>query len=588
MEFSELKLMDEVYQGIQDAGFTTCTEVQEQTLKHTLQGRDVCVQSQTGTGKTAAYLVSVFQLMLTREDFKNRISVIIAPTRELAVQIEQEASLLARHAPLRIGCFYGGVGYAEQEKLIADGVDVVIGTPGRLIDFSQSGKLDFSRVGMVIIDEADRLFDMGFYPDIRRMLRRMPPREKRTSMLFSATLSVRARNIAWEHMNDPMEVEINPEQVTVEGISQLVYHVGRKEKLKLLLGLLQKENPETAVIFTNTKRAAEEVSRRLEMNGYPSTFIMGDLPQRKRLRVIERIKEGKVRILVATDVAARGLHINDLDMVINYDLPEDRESYVHRIGRTARAGKTGKAVSLADEQNVFNLEGIESFIGMKIPAEYASDDMLAEDSSAGIRIALGNYGDGNGRDRGRTRGSAPSRDFSRGRNDGRDRNRARDQSRGGDRDRVKSPPPAREHESAAPVAPRGRTGRSNNRGSGRTQPRPAAAVQKGNAGRSGPAGEPRPGKAAPMDERLDYYRKKYGEEFSHGGTRSSGGGKPSSGKNGHGAPRKGRDSAQKKVPGASPQAAEQKTAGKSPREGSRGVWSRIAGLFRRADESNEK
>lgn len=513
MKFSELPLSEAVNLGVKDAGFSECTDVQERTFAHTLQGRDVCVQSQTGTGKTAAYLLSVFQLMTEREDFKDHITVIIAPTRELAVQIDAEAKLLGRHVPLKVGCFYGGVGYVEQERSIADGVDIVIGTPGRLIDFSQSRKLDFGKTGIVIIDEADRLFDMGFYPDIRRILRKMPPREERVSMLFSATLSTRARNIAWEHMNNPAEVEINPEQVTVEGVTQVLYHVSREEKFRLLLGLLGKHNPETAIIFTNTKRAAEEVSRRLEMNGHESTFIMGDLPQRKRLRVIEGIKAGKVKLLVATDVAARGLHIEDLDMVFNYDIPEDRESYVHRIGRTARAGKKGVAISLADERFVYGLPAIEELLGYTIPVERVSDDLIAEDSSAGVRIALGRHAES-------SRGRPDRRGDRRG--DGRDRS--------GDTRRPRSSQPRREAarpdaggeirrpaEAARSTRARTERGEGGRSRQGRKprgpvqKPEHAPRVETAHAEQGGPA---RPDKRTPMEKRLEYYKQKYGEDFS--------------------------------------------------------------------------
>ncbi|HUX12584.1 MAG TPA: DEAD/DEAH box helicase [Spirochaetia bacterium] len=497
MKFSELPLSEEVSLGVKDAGFTDCTDVQELTLTYTLQGRDVCVQSQTGTGKTAAYLLSVFQLMTHRDDLAGRMTMIIAPTRELAVQIEQEALLLGKHVPLRIGCFYGGVGYADQEQKLAAGVDVAIGTPGRLIDFNQSGKLDFSKVGIVIIDEADRLFDMGFYPDIRKMLKRMPPREQRISMLFSATLSTRARNIAWEHMNNPAEVEIHPEQVTVKGITQALYHVARDEKFRLLLGLLGKFQPENAIIFTNTKRAAEEISRRLELNGHESTFIMGDLPQRKRLRVIEGIKAGTVKLLVATDVAARGLHIDDLDMVINYDLPEDRESYVHRIGRTARAGKTGRAISLADERFVFGLEAIEEFIGYPIPVERVTDELIVQDASAGKRISIGRDSEMSGpRGRG-TRRNGPGRQS----------------EHGGPRSR-------RPYRSE----PEGQFSGGGQRQMRDDRPRPEKAAKPAGEGKSDlpkrtespDVARSRPDKRTTVEERLDYYRKKYGEEFSVG------------------------------------------------------------------------
>ena len=239
-----------------------------------------------------------------------------------------------------------------------------------------------------MIDEADRLLDMGFLPDLRKILRRMPRYSQRLTMLFSATLSYRARELAWEYMNGPVEIEIAAEQVTVENVSQALYHVGLDEKMNLLLGILNKEQPRNALIFTNTKQAAFEVAHRLKTNGYDADYIIGDLPQKRRLKVIDDIKSVKVRFLVATNVAARGLHVDDLELVINYDVPEDCEDYVHRIGRTARAGKTGKAITLACEKFALGLEAIEKFTQQKIPVQWADDDLFAEDKSAGMRFRL--------------------------------------------------------------------------------------------------------------------------------------------------------------------------------------------------------
>ena len=361
--------------------------VQTETFAYTLKGRDVYVQSQTGTGKTAAFLVTIFQRMAHEEPGRRTKALIVAPTRELAVQIEEEARLLGRYLDVRIGCFYGGVTYTKQEKLLRGGLDMIIGTPGRLIDFNRQGKIDFHDIGILVIDEADRLFDMGFLPDLRRILKKLPPRDKRLTMLFSATLDYRVRELAWEYMNDPAEIEIEPEQITVDGITQELYHVGCEEKLSLLLGLLAREQPENALIFTNTKHMAVEVAGRLELNGYPCEYIMGDLPQQQRLKVIEGIKNKRIRFLVATDVAARGLHIDDLSLVVNYDLPADPENYVHRIGRTARAGKTGKAVSLACDRFVYGLEAIEAYIKRKLPITWPDIELFAEDKSAGKRIS---------------------------------------------------------------------------------------------------------------------------------------------------------------------------------------------------------
>lgn len=388
MDFSELNLNKKLLKGIKAAGFIHCTPVQEATFAETLKNRDVCIQSQTGTGKTGAFLISIFQLLLENETLKNKKSVIIAPTRELAVQIEKEAKIIGKYLDFSIGCFYGGVGYTEQEEMLKKGVDIIIGTPGRLIDFGEQGKIKYMEIGILIIDEADRLFDMGFLPDLQRLINDMPPPPDRTTMLFSATLNSRVRDLAWKYMNDPAEIEISPETIFVDKIKQELYHVGKDEKIKLLLGILNKEQPQNALIFTNMKRTAHEVCRRLEYNGIKCQYIMGDLPQSKRLRIIEKVKSGKIKFLVATEVAARGLHIDDLDLVINYDLPQDCENYVHRIGRTARAGKSGKAISLACEKYIYSLEAIEAFTKYKIPIAQADDTMYLEDKSEGIHFSF--------------------------------------------------------------------------------------------------------------------------------------------------------------------------------------------------------
>lgn len=386
MKFNEFDLDEKILQGVEEAGFTDCTPVQERTFKYALAGKDVAVQSQTGTGKTAAFLIPIFNFYADKTK-KIGKTLIVVPTRELAVQIEEEAQMLSKYLDIKIASIYGGIGYAKQEDNLKEGMDIIIGTPGRLIDFGKSGKLNFSDINVLVIDEADRLFDMGFIPDLRWMLNRMPPKNERTTMLFSATLNSRVRHLAWEHMNDPEEIEVAPENITVEEIEQVLYHVSTDEKFRLLLGILRKENPASAIIFSNTKHKAADLTKRLTYNGYKCSCLMGDLPQKKRLSIINKVKAGGVELLVATDVAARGLHINDLEMVINYDLPEDYENYVHRIGRTARAGKTGKAVSLACEKYVYGLAAIENYIKMKIPVEWADEAFYGEDKSEGIRFS---------------------------------------------------------------------------------------------------------------------------------------------------------------------------------------------------------
>ncbi len=369
MKFTELNLDERVMQGIEAAKFTEATSVQEQVFTRSLKGEDVLVQSQTGSGKTAAFLITIFQRYV--ETGGKTKALVIVPTRELADQIEDDARLLAAGIPeISIASFFGGMGYKKQQSAVDKGVDVFIGTPGRLIDFQSSNKIDFTSLDIVVVDEADRLFDMGFYPDIKKMMRKMRDRTKRQTMLFSATLSSRVTHLAWEFMNHPSAIEITPERVTVQEIKQELYHVSKQDKFRLLLHIIEERNPKNALIFTNTRHKAVEVAKRLQLNGYQSQFLMGDLPQRKRLKIIDSMKDGNLRFLAATDVAARGLHIDDLEMVVNYDIPEDYENYVHRIGRTARAGKSGVSVALACEQFVFGLEAIEKFIGSKIPVNW--------------------------------------------------------------------------------------------------------------------------------------------------------------------------------------------------------------------------
>ncbi|HUU04314.1 MAG TPA: DEAD/DEAH box helicase [Patescibacteria group bacterium] len=383
MNFEQLQLGPQLLRGIADMEFTELTPVQEKTLGITLAGRDVAVQSQTGTGKTAAFLITIFQRQQAVAAAWRK-ALIIAPTRELAVQIEAEAKLIGRYLNLRVGSFYGGVGYNRQEALLKRGVDIMVGTPGRLLDLEQKGTLVMRNIGFLVIDEADRLFDMGFLPDIRKILRRVSDMQYRQTMLFSATLSAPALQIAREYMNQPEKISITPENMTVDTITQELYHVGSREKINLLLGILKRDNPRSVLFFTNMKCDAERLSRRLELNGFPNEFLTGDLAQSRRLRIIDDFKSGKVLFLVATDVAARGLHIEGLDMVVNYDLPGESENYVHRIGRTARAGKSGKAVTLACEKFIANLEGIEKLINAKIPIVFPEDDMFLRDRSRGL------------------------------------------------------------------------------------------------------------------------------------------------------------------------------------------------------------
>ncbi len=492
MKFTDFELDEKILKGIENAGFTECLPVQEMSLKETLKGRDVSVRSQTGSGKTAAFMIPILQYYCTAPEKGKVKTLIVAPTRELAVQIANDAKILSSAMDIRIASFYGGVGYKQQESSLGKGTDIIIGTPGRLLDFGKSGKINYHDFGKVVIDEADRLFDMGFYPDIKKMMHMLPPREKRQTMLFSATLNSRVRNLAWDFMNLPVEIEVEPENVTVEEISQVLYHVSTDEKIPLLIGLLEKLKPNNAIIFTNTKYAAVEITERLKLNGHHVIYIMGDLPQKKRLSVIKKIKSGEVKFLVATDVAARGLHIDDLEMVINYDLPEDFENYVHRIGRTARAGKSGKAISFACEKYVYGLEAIEKYIGFKIPVEWADTGLFAKDKSAGMRLDLGRF----------NQRSARSFRKPLHRSAGGNRSGTEVRRTSGRRDKQ---PAFRKKSTGGESIPadHGKRGSS------------SVKHEKKNANRTGVSAKPivklSPGSSA--EERLAYYRAKYGEDF---------------------------------------------------------------------------
>lgn len=391
MNFTDFNLHESLLKGVENAQYVSCTPVQEEVLKTALQGSDVYVQSQTGTGKTAAFLITIIQEMLSQPEVKSKKALVLVPTRELAVQVEEEAKVLLSGVNFCVGSFYGGVGYTNQVNLLKKGVDIIVGTPGRVIDLQESGAMDLSSVGYLVIDEADRMFDMGFYPELRKLIKVLPSSDSRQTMLFSATLNTYVKNLAWEYTREAVEITIEPEVVAVEEIHQMMYHVSSDAKMRLLLGILQSENPESLIIFCNTKKSCEIVSKRLSLNSIENEFIIGDLPQTKRLQVLDSFKRGALRCLVATDVAARGIDVDDLAMVVNYDLPVEAENYVHRIGRTARAGKQGKAYSFCSEQDVYNLPAIERYLGATIPSVVAYEEMMAEDKSAGVSLRLENY-----------------------------------------------------------------------------------------------------------------------------------------------------------------------------------------------------
>jgi len=379
--FRSLELTQCLLDGLDELGFTHCTPIQAETLPLALKGRDIAGQAQTGTGKSAAFLLAVMHYLMETPVEEGKVGpwvVILAPTRELALQIHKDARMLGKYTGMEFAAVYGGTGYDSQRRQLERGVDMVIGTPGRIIDFYKQGVLKLKNIEAVILDEADRMFDLGFISDIRYLLRQMPPATKRINMLFSATLSQRVMELAYEHMNNPTVVRIESEQITADKVRQYLYHVEQSEKIKLLLGVLRHKDPRRTIVFVNTKRTGDDVLGYLLGNGLDAEVLSGDIPQAKRERLLKRFQDGELPLLVATDVAARGLHIPGVSHVINYDLPQDAEDYVHRIGRTARAGASGDAISFACEEYVYSLPDIERYIDQKIPVEPIEEDWLVE------------------------------------------------------------------------------------------------------------------------------------------------------------------------------------------------------------------
>ena len=379
--FADLGLAEPLLRGLRDIGFDFCTPIQAAALPLALTGQDVAGQAQTGTGKTAAFLLAAFHHLLChpadaiRRANQPRV-VILAPTRELAIQIHKDAEVLGAHTGFRLALVYGGTGYDSQRRVLEQGVDMLIGTPGRMIDYFKQHVFDLAAIQVMVLDEADRMFDLGFIKDIRYLLRRMPPPERRLGMLFSATLSYRVTELAYEHMNNPRLIKIESDKITAERVTETLYHTANEEKIPLLVGLLRQTDPRRSLVFTNTKGAADRVRSWLTANGFNAEVLSGDVPQTKRQHLLHEFQEGRLPILVATDVAARGLHIPDVSHVFNFDLPQDAEDYVHRIGRTARAGASGDAISFACEEYAFSLMDIEQYVGHKIPVERIRDDLL--------------------------------------------------------------------------------------------------------------------------------------------------------------------------------------------------------------------
>ncbi len=380
--FSSFDLHPSLLAGLTAAGFSRCTPIQAMTLPFALAGRDVAGQAQTGTGKTLAFLIAAINRLLTRPALAERKPedprcLILAPTRELAIQIHKDAMKFASDLGLKIALVYGGVDYDKQRALLQAGADIIIATPGRLIDYVKQHKVvSLHACEVCILDEADRMFDLGFIKDIRFLLRRMPVRTERQTLLFSATLSHRVLELAYEHMNDPEKIVVETETITAARVRQTLYYPADEEKLPLLIGLLSRSEGARTMVFVNTKAFVERVARALEKAGYRVGVLSGDVPQKKRESLLKKFQAGQLELLVATDVAARGLHIDGVSHVFNYDLPFDAEDYVHRIGRTARLGAEGDAISFACERYAMSLPDIEAYIEQKIPSEPVTQELL--------------------------------------------------------------------------------------------------------------------------------------------------------------------------------------------------------------------
>jgi len=406
IRFSNLELSDSILRSLKDAGFNHCTPIQRKALPLLLRGKDIAGQAQTGTGKTATFLLATFQYLINDAEIddaedktdadavdgespepkavaiskkvKNPRAIILAPTRELAIQIHKDALQLGKHLPFKMALIYGGTDYQKQLDSLKSNVDIIIGTPGRIIDFYKQNAFTLDNVKVTVMDEADRMFDLGFIKDIRYLLRRMPPPEQRLNMLFSATLSYKVTELAYEHMNNPVLIRIETEEVTSKAIQQSAFCPSNEQKVPLLVGILNRHKPQRSIIFVNTKRCAEQLEDILNANGYKTAALSGDVPQDKRQRLLSDFQENKITLLIATDVAARGLHIADVSHVFNYDLPQDVEDYVHRIGRTARFGASGVAISFICEEYAYSMPDIEEYIEQKIPILPITDGLLAE------------------------------------------------------------------------------------------------------------------------------------------------------------------------------------------------------------------
>jgi ATP-dependent RNA helicase RhlB len=384
ISFGSLDLAPSLMRGIEGLGFEKCSPIQAQILPHTLEGHDAIGKAQTGTGKTAAFLITLFNDLLNNPIEGERYlaeprAVILAPTRELVMQIADDARQLGKYTGLSTVTLIGGADYAKQLAKVNDRVtDIVVATPGRLIDFIQRGDMYLDRVESLVLDEADRMLDMGFIPQVKRIVRSTPRKEDRQTLLFSATFSQDIMNLAQQWTFDPITVEIEPERVATENVDQRVYLLESRDRLKVLKRLLATPEATSVIVFANRRDVVRKVHERLQKQGLDCGILSGEIAQVKRTKTLERFKSGKLRVLIATDVAGRGIHVDGVSHVVNYDLPEDPEDYVHRIGRTGRAGEKGVSISFASEDDAFLLPEIEALLGESLKCTQVPEALLAD------------------------------------------------------------------------------------------------------------------------------------------------------------------------------------------------------------------
>ncbi len=381
MNFTDLNLIDPIAKALKEEGYTQPTPIQQKSIPHILQGRDLLGTAQTGTGKTAAFAIPILQNLAIKNQKNNHIKVLIlTPTRELAIQIDESFKSYGRHLRLRNLVVFGGVKQAAQENALRRGVDILVATPGRLLDFISQGIISLKHLEVFVLDEADRMLDMGFVHDVKRIIKLLPP--KRQTLFFSATFPEEINKLASSMLTNPIQVEVAPVSATADTIQQKVYFVDKDNKLDLLTHILQNDIRESVLVFSRTKHGADKIARKLQSHKISAEAIHGNKSQNQRQNALSNFKSGKTRILVATDIAARGIDIDELKYVVNFELSDVSETYVHRIGRTGRAGSEGSSISFVDGLDLLNLKNTEKLIGKKIPVEkehpFHTENLVAE------------------------------------------------------------------------------------------------------------------------------------------------------------------------------------------------------------------